>query len=189
MLEAAGIDRILTMDLHSGQTQGFFQSAHHMTALFMLTQYFADLGLEDLVVVAPDAGRVKLNKRFASKIGADLAILNKERPAQQVAEINDVIGDVAGKTAVIVDDLIDTAGTLKAAAEAIQTPARGASMPPRPTVCSLEMRGRTLRPRDLSRSSSPTRCRCRRMRRTTSASSRARTCSPTRFVVASPTAR
>jgi len=120
MLEAAGIDRILTMDLHSGQTQGFFQKpCDHMTALFMLTQYFADLGLEDLVVVAPDAGRVKLNKRFASKIGADLAILNKERPAQQVAEINYVIGEVVGKTAVIVDDMIDTAGTLKAAAEAV----------------------------------------------------------------------
>jgi len=120
MLEAAGIDRILTMDLHSGQIQGFFQKpCDHMTALFMLTQYFADLGLEDLVVVAPDAGRVKLNKRFASRIGADLAILNKERPAQQVAEINYVIGEVAGKTAVIVDDIIDTAGTLKAAADAV----------------------------------------------------------------------
>ncbi len=120
MLESAGIDRILTMDLHSGQIQGFFQKpCDHMTALFMLTQYFADLGLEDLVVVAPDAGRVKLNKKFASKIGADLAILNKERPAQQVAEIGYVIGDVAGKTAVIVDDLIDTAGTLKAAAQAV----------------------------------------------------------------------
>ncbi|HWF25263.1 MAG TPA: ribose-phosphate pyrophosphokinase, partial [Solirubrobacteraceae bacterium] len=80
MLESAGIDRLLTMDLHSGQIQGFFQKpCDHMTALFMLTQYFADLGLEDLVVVAPDAGRVKLNKRFASRIGADLAILNKER--------------------------------------------------------------------------------------------------------------
>ncbi|MDQ6607700.1 MAG: ribose-phosphate pyrophosphokinase [Actinomycetota bacterium] len=120
MLESAGIDRMLTMDLHSGQIQGFFQKpCDHMTALFMLTQYFADLGLEDLVVVAPDAGRVKLNKRFASRIGADLAILNKERPAQQVAEINYVIGEVAGKTAVIVDDIIDTAGTLKAAAEAV----------------------------------------------------------------------
>jgi len=120
MLENAGIDRIVTMDLHSGQIQGFFQKpCDHMTALFMLTQYFADLGLEDLVVVAPDAGRVKLNKRFASKIGADLAILNKERPAQQVAEIGYVIGDVAGKTAVLVDDIIDTAGTLKAAARAV----------------------------------------------------------------------
>jgi ribose-phosphate pyrophosphokinase len=120
MLEAAGIDRIVTMDLHSGQIQGFFQKpCDHMTALFMLTQYFADLGLEDLVIVAPDAGRVKLNKRFAAKIGADLAILNKERPAQQVAEIGYVIGDVAGKTAVLVDDIIDTAGTLKAAAQAV----------------------------------------------------------------------
>ena len=120
MLEAAGIDRIVTMDLHSGQIQGFFQKpCDHMTALFMLTQYFGDLRLEDLVVVAPDAGRVKLNKRFASKIGADLAILNKERPAQQVAEIGYVIGDVAGKTAVLVDDIIDTAGTLKAAARAV----------------------------------------------------------------------
>jgi ribose-phosphate pyrophosphokinase len=120
MLESAGIDRILTMDLHSGQIQGFFSKpCDHMTALFMLTQYFADLGLEDLVVVAPDAGRVKLNQKFADKIGADLAILNKERPAQQVAEINYVIGDVAGKNAVLVDDIIDTAGTLKAAAEAV----------------------------------------------------------------------
>jgi ribose-phosphate pyrophosphokinase len=120
MLEAAGIDRILTMDLHSGQIQGFFQKpCDHMTALFMLTQYFADLGLEDLVIVAPDAGRVKLNKRFAAQLGADLAILNKDRPAQQVAEINYVIGEVAGKTAVLVDDIIGTAGTLKAAAQAV----------------------------------------------------------------------
>jgi ribose-phosphate pyrophosphokinase len=120
MLEAAGIDRILTMDLHQGQIQGFFQKpCDHMTALFMLTQYFADLGLEDLVIVAPDAGRVKLNKRFANQIGADLAILNKERPAQQVAEIGYVIGDVKGKTAVLVDDIIGTAGTLKAAAQAV----------------------------------------------------------------------
>jgi len=120
MLEAAGIDRILTMDLHSGQIQGFFQKpCDHMTALFMLTRYFTDQRLEDLVVVAPDAGRVKLNQKFADWIGADLAILNKERPAQQVAEINYVIGDVAGKTAVLVDDIIDTAGTLKAAAHAV----------------------------------------------------------------------
>jgi len=121
MLEAAGIDRILTMDLHSGQIQGFFQKpCDHMTALFMLTQYFDDLGLEDLVVVAPDAGRVKLNKQFAAKIGADLAILNKERPAQQVAEISYVIGDVQDKTALIVDDIIGTAGTLAAAAQAVR---------------------------------------------------------------------
>src|SRR5579862_9290540 len=88
MLEAAGADRVLTMDLHAGQVQGFFSKPlDHMTARFMLTQHFSDLGLPDLVVVAPDAGRVKLNKNFASKIGAELAILDKERPAQQVAEI------------------------------------------------------------------------------------------------------
>jgi ribose-phosphate pyrophosphokinase len=121
MLESAGIDRILTMDLHSGQIQGFFDKpCDHMTALFILTQYFSDLGLDDLVVVAPDAGRVKLNKLFASKMGADLAILNKERPLQQVAEINYIIGDVKDKTAVIVDDIIGTAGTLKAAADAVR---------------------------------------------------------------------
>jgi ribose-phosphate pyrophosphokinase len=121
MLEAAGIDRILAMDLHSGQIQGFFQKpCDHMTALLILTQYFADLHLEDLVVVAPDAGRVKLNKNFASKVGADLAILNKERPAQQVAAINYVIGEVEGKTALIVDDIIGTAGTLSAAAQAVR---------------------------------------------------------------------
>jgi ribose-phosphate pyrophosphokinase len=120
MLESAGIDRLLTMDLHAGQIQGFFQKpCDHMTAMFILTQYFGDLGLADLVVVAPDAGRVKLNKRFAAEMGADLAILNKERPAQQVAEINYVIGDVKGKTALIVDDIIGTAGTLKAAADAV----------------------------------------------------------------------
>jgi len=121
MLESAGIDRILTMDLHSGQIQGFFQKpCDHMTALFMLTQYFSDLALEDLVVVAPDAGRVKLNKQFANKIGADLAILNKERPAQQVAEISYVIGNVRDKTALLVDDMIGTAGTLAAAAQAVR---------------------------------------------------------------------
>jgi ribose-phosphate pyrophosphokinase len=120
MIESAGADRVLTMDLHAGQIQGFFRNpVDHMTALFMLTQYFDDLGLTDLVVVAPDAGRVKLNKKFASKLGAELAILDKERPAQQVAEIGYVIGDVKGRTAVLVDDMIDTAGTLRAAARTV----------------------------------------------------------------------
>jgi ribose-phosphate pyrophosphokinase len=120
MLEAAGADRVVTMDLHAGQVQGFFSiPVDHLTSIMMLTQYFEDLGLTDLVVVAPDAGRVKLNKKFASKIGAELAILDKERPAQQVAEIGYVIGDVRDKTAVIVDDIIDTAGTLAAAGLAV----------------------------------------------------------------------
>ncbi|HVW17864.1 MAG TPA: ribose-phosphate pyrophosphokinase [Solirubrobacteraceae bacterium] len=120
MLEAVGAHRVLTMDLHAGQVQGFFNiPVDHMTALMMLTQYFEDMGLSDIVVVAPDAGRVKLNKKFATKLGAELAILDKERPAQQVAEIGYVIGDVRGKTAIIVDDMIDTAGTLAAAAQTV----------------------------------------------------------------------
>jgi ribose-phosphate pyrophosphokinase len=120
MLEAVGADRVMAMDLHSGQIQGFFSKpVDHMTAQFILTQYFLDQGLNDLVVVSPDAGRVKLAKNFAAKIGAELAILNKERPAQQVAEIGYVIGDVKDKTAIIVDDMIDTAGTLKAAAQTV----------------------------------------------------------------------
>jgi ribose-phosphate pyrophosphokinase len=120
MIEGAGADRVLTMDLHAGQIQGFFlKPVDHMTGLFMLTQHFADLGLHDLVVVAPDVGRAKLNEKFAEKIGADLALLTKDRPAQQVAEIGHVIGDVRNRTALIVDDIIDTAGTLRAAAQTV----------------------------------------------------------------------
>ncbi|HUB75602.1 MAG TPA: ribose-phosphate pyrophosphokinase [Solirubrobacteraceae bacterium] len=116
MLEAAGADRVLTMDLHAGQVQGFFSKpVDHMTARFMLAQHFNDLGLDNLVVVAPDVGRAKLAQKFAENVGAELAVMTKDRPAQQVAEIGYVIGNVAGKNAIIVDDIIDTAGTLKAA--------------------------------------------------------------------------
>jgi ribose-phosphate pyrophosphokinase len=116
MLEAAGADRLLTMDLHAGQVQGFTSKpVDHMTARFILAQHFNDLALENLVVVAPDVGRAKLAQSFAKNVGADLAVMTKDRPAQQVAEIGYVIGNVRGKNAIIVDDIIDTAGTLKAA--------------------------------------------------------------------------
>ena len=113
-LEAVGVDRVLTMDLHSGQVQGFFSKpVDHMTAMPMLTQYFMDQAWEDeLVIVSPDAGRVKVARNFARKVGVHWAVMEKERPAQQVAEIGYVVGDVKGKTAVLVDDMIDTAGTL-----------------------------------------------------------------------------
>ena len=120
LLETAGADRVLTVDLHAGQVQGFFtKPVDHMTALLRLAEYFRDLAPDDLVVVSPDVGRVKLNDKFAAKVGADLALMTKTRPTQQVAEIGYVIGDVEGKTALIVDDMIDTAGTLRAAGQTV----------------------------------------------------------------------
>ena len=120
-LEGVGVDRVLTMDLHAGQVQGFFHvPVDHMTAMPMLTQWFADQELsEELVIVSPDAGRVKTARNFARRIGTHWAVMEKERPAQQVAEIGYVVGDVKGKTAVLVDDMIDTAGTLCAAAQTV----------------------------------------------------------------------
>jgi len=121
-LETAGIDRLLTMDLHAGQLQGFFsKTVDHMTAMPILTQYVKDQLGDDVVIVSPDAGRVKLTRKFAQKVGVEYALLEKERPAQQVAEIGYVIGadKVQGKRAVIVDDIIDTGGTLAAGAQTV----------------------------------------------------------------------
>ncbi len=121
LLETAGIDRLVTMDLHAGQLQGFFsRPVDHMTARPILTQHVQDhLGGEDIMIVAPDAGRAKLVKKFAQKVGAPYALLDKERPAHETAEIGYVIGDVKDKVAVIVDDIIDTGGTLSAAAQTV----------------------------------------------------------------------
>ncbi len=104
-----------------GRSKGFFEiPVDHMTAMPMLTQWFIDQHFdEELVIVSPDAGRVKVARNFARKVGTHWAVMEKERPAQQVAEIGYVVGDVKGKTAVLVDDMIDTAGTLCAAAKTV----------------------------------------------------------------------
>ena len=121
-LETVGVDRVLTMDLHAGQIQGFFHvPVDHMTATPMLTQWISDQAFdEEPVIVSPDAGRAKTARNFARRVGCDWAIMEKDRPAHNVAEIGYVVGDVEGKTAVLVDDMIDTAGTLAAAAQTVR---------------------------------------------------------------------
>ncbi|MBC7645442.1 MAG: ribose-phosphate pyrophosphokinase [Thermoleophilia bacterium] len=123
LLQTAGVHRVLSMDLHTGQVQGFFDiPVDHMTAVPILANYFTDLGLggEGTVVVSPDAGGAKRAKKFADKLGSSLAILTKERAEHNVAEVTSVIGDVRGKAAIMIDDMIDTAGTLCAGAQALQ---------------------------------------------------------------------
>ncbi len=123
ILSAAGADRVVSVDLHSGQIQGFFDVPFdHLTATPVLEGYLrehvADC-TEDIVVVAPDAGRVKVAERYSQHLGTDLALVHKTRPrgtANQV-EARHVVGDVAGRRCVIIDDMIDTAGTVAAAAE------------------------------------------------------------------------
>ena len=123
LLETAGVDRVITMDLHAGQVQGFFRiPVDHMVAVPMFAQHIRDyLGTEvERVAVAPDTGRAKLAGKFAEMIGGGLVVLNKERPGHNQAKVTGVIGDVAGKVAVMTDDIIDTAGTLCAGAEALR---------------------------------------------------------------------
>ncbi len=125
LLEAAGADRVLTMDLHAGQVQGFHRvPVDHMTAVPLLAEHFRDLLGEEhpdqLVVVSGDTGRTKLAKKFSEMLGADLALITKERPEQQVAEVTNVIGRVRGKVCIVIDDMIDTAGTLCAGGEALR---------------------------------------------------------------------
>ncbi len=122
-LEAAGVDRVLTMDLHAGQIQGFFNvPVDHMTALPLFATYYRDKGLygDNVVAVSPDPGRAKMARRFGQMLEADLAIMNKVRPEHDTAEVSEVIGDVEGKVAIMSDDIIVTGGTLIAGAEALR---------------------------------------------------------------------
>ncbi|MGQ0520710.1 MAG: ribose-phosphate diphosphokinase [Actinomycetota bacterium] len=125
LLKAAGANRVVSVDLHSGQIQGFFDGpVDHLTAMPVLVDYLSGAGPDELVIVAPDAGRAKVAQRFSERLGADLAIIHKKR-SHGVVEAREVIGDVAGRRCVLIDDMIDTAGTIVAAAEILDT--RGAS--------------------------------------------------------------
>ena len=120
MFKAAGANRLVSVDLHSGQIQGFFDGpVDHLTAMPVLVDYLKSLGTDDLVVVSPDAGRVKVAERYANQLGASLAIVHKRRVAglKNTVEAKDVVGDVEGKVCVLIDDMIDTGGTIVAAAE------------------------------------------------------------------------
>ena len=120
LLTVAGANRIITMDLHQGQIQGFFDMpVNHLTALGILSDYFDSLNLEDAVVVSPDVGRAKVCKKLSDMLNVPLAIMHKERPEHNAAEITSIIGDVRGKTCIVTDDMIDTAGTISAGAQAL----------------------------------------------------------------------
>jgi ribose-phosphate pyrophosphokinase len=123
MLELAGADRVLTMDLHAGQIQGFFRTpVDHMTALPLFAQHFRDLGLmgEGVVSVAPDAGRAKHAVKFSEMIGADFAIMHKTRPGHDQVEMVEVTGRVRDKVAVVGDDVTTTGGTQIAGAKVLR---------------------------------------------------------------------
>ncbi|MDZ4063547.1 MAG: ribose-phosphate pyrophosphokinase [Coriobacteriia bacterium] len=120
LLTTAGVDRVIAMDLHQGQIQGFFnQPVNHLTALPILEDYFRSLSLGDICIVSPDVGRVKVAKKFADMLGATLAIMHKGRPQHNVAEITHVIGEVEGKTCIMIDDMIDTAGSVSEGAKSL----------------------------------------------------------------------
>ncbi len=120
ILAAAGADRVMTMDLHAAQIQGFFDiPVDHLYGAPLLAKYFKNKMNEDWVVVSPDVGSVARARNFASRVNASIAIVDKRRPKANAIEIMNVIGDVKGKTCLMVDDMIDTAGTICQGAEAL----------------------------------------------------------------------
>jgi ribose-phosphate pyrophosphokinase len=124
MLTAAGANRVISVDLHSGQIQGYFNlPVDHLVATPVLVGYLrANTSPDDLVIVAPDAGRVKVAERFSQHLNADLAFVNKRRPKGMANTVvaRDVIGEVEGRHCVVIDDMIDTAGTIVAAADILK---------------------------------------------------------------------
>ena len=120
ILTSAGADRVLTMDLHAAQIQGFFDiPVDHLYGAPILARYFKNKMNEDWVVVSPDVGSVGRARNFASRVNASLAIVDKRRPKANAIEVMNVIGDVKDKSCIMVDDMIDTAGTICQGAEAL----------------------------------------------------------------------
>ena len=123
LITAAGADRVLTMDLHAAQIQGYFDiPLDHLLGGSLLADYFNEKNIEDLVVVSPDLGSVTRSRKFANQLEGEvpLAIIDKRRPKANVCEVMNLIGDVKGKNVIMLDDMIDTAGTITNAANALK---------------------------------------------------------------------
>ena len=121
LITAAGADRVLTMDLHAAQIQGFFNiPLDHLEGMPILSQYIERKNLEDLVIVSPDLGSVNRARKIANRLDVPIAIIDKRRPKPNVSEIMNIIGDIKDKNLLIIDDIIDTAGTLCNAANALK---------------------------------------------------------------------
>ena len=121
LIVAAGADRVVSIDFHQHQIQGFFDiPVDHLYAAPVFTKYFRDKKLEDLVVVAPDVGSAKMARGFGKRLGASFAIIDKRRPKANMSEVLNVVGDVEGMNCLLVDDMVDTAGTLSNAVVALK---------------------------------------------------------------------
>jgi ribose-phosphate pyrophosphokinase len=120
LLETAGASRVITLDLHAPQIQGFFDiPIDHLMGVPILADYFRDKQLDDIVIVSPDHGGVTRARKMADRLKAPIAIIDKRRPKPNVAEVMNIIGNVQGKTTILIDDIIDTAGTITLAANAL----------------------------------------------------------------------
>lgn len=120
LLETAGANRVITLDLHAPQIQGFFDiPIDHLVGVPILGEYFKSKNLEDIVVVSPDHGGVTRARKLAERLKAPIAIIDKRRPRPNVAEVMNIVGNIEGKTAILIDDMIDTAGTITLAANAL----------------------------------------------------------------------
>jgi ribose-phosphate pyrophosphokinase len=121
LLEKAGADRIITMDLHASQIQGFFDiPVDHLYCSAVFLKHFIDLNIPNLAIASPDVGGIKMARAYAKRLNADLIVIDKRRPKPNVAEVMNIIGEVKGKNVIIVDDLIDTAGTFVNAVNALK---------------------------------------------------------------------